>query len=458
MKSVFKFICCGNVDDGKSTLIGRLLLDTNNVKKDQLEDALKASQKNGSKQIELAMLLDGLLSEREQQITIDIAHRFFDYQDIRFHILDCPGHEQYTKNMAIAAAEANTAIVVIDALKGIKPQTLKHIEICNLFQIKNILVCLTKTDLLKNSKGQTDLKKLKPLEKEVQSILKNYNFNYEIIPVSAVTGFNTNFVLKFLYKNALKHIESEEKNSKQILHVLNSKLFKNTRYYYAKPVFQNKEILNEKFTVYPQNTPVTITENFDNGSFNILENVDISKGDCLSNTEVFISNKISHKSIFFDKKTPSMLFKHGSSIRRVVQLTPSSLELDGELVFNNIEDIKQNGFGIFIDETTKKTLGCAVFSNNQKECAPSMEIINYIIYGATHIKRVQKALEIKSQFHPAPFILDPADLKFKILATEELIMLAEYINSQGTSTICLAETPPKKQNPNCILINLDQEK
>ena len=101
---------------------------------------------------------------------------------------------------------------------------------------------------------------------------------------------------------------------------------------------------------------------------------------------------------------------------------------------------------------------CAVFSNNQKKCAPSMDIVNYIIYGSTHLKRVQKALEIKSQFHPAPFILDPADLKFKILTTEELIMLAEYINSQGTSTICLAETAPEKQNPNCILINLDQEK
>ena len=458
MKSVFKFICCGNVDDGKSTLIGRLLLDTNNVKKDQLDDALKASKKNGSNQIELAMLLDGLLSEREQQITIDIAHRFFDYQDIRFHILDCPGHEQYTKNMAIAAAEANTAIVVIDAIKGIKPQTLKHIEICNLFQIKNILICFTKTDLLKNSKGEIDLKKLKPLEKEVQSLLKNYNFNYEIVPISAVTGFNTDLVLKFLYKNAVEHIEEQEKNNNVIMHVLASKLFKENRYYYAKNILPPPEKNPLKLNIYPQNTTVTITKNFDNGCFSILENVDISKGDCLSNTEVLISNKISHKSLFFDNNTPSMLFKHGSSIRRVVQLTPSMLELDGEIVFNNIKDIKQNGFGIFIDEITKKTLGCAVFSNNQKECDPSMDIVNYIIYGATHLNRVQKALEIKSQFHPAPFILDPADLKFKILTTEELIMLAEYINSQGTSTICLAETEPKKPTSNCILINLDQEK
>ena len=171
MKNLFKFICCGNVDDGKSTLIGRLLLDTNNVKKDQLTDALKASERNGSDKIELAMLLDGLLAEREQQITIDIAHRFFDYQDTRFHILDCPGHEQYTKNMAIAAAEADTAIVVIDITKGIKPQTLKHIEICSLFHIKNLLICLTKADLITWA-GEVDENKLLPLKQEIESVLK----------------------------------------------------------------------------------------------------------------------------------------------------------------------------------------------------------------------------------------------------------------------------------------------
>ena len=200
MQNIFKFICCGNVDDGKSTLIGRLLVNTNNVKRDQLDDALKASKKNGSEKMEFAMLLDGLLAEREQQITIDIAHRFFDYKDIRFHILDCPGHEQYTKNMAIAAAEVNTAIVVIDSTKGIKPQTLKHIEICNLFNVKNLLIALTKTDLLpQNFETKNSNPILQKLEEEIITHLASYQFNYEIIPVSAITGFNMDYVLKFLY-------------------------------------------------------------------------------------------------------------------------------------------------------------------------------------------------------------------------------------------------------------------
>ena len=138
MNCLFKFICCGSVDDGKSTLIGRLLIDSGNVKKDQLEDTLKASKRNGSDILELAMLLDGLMAEREQQITIDIAHRYFDYQDIRFHILDCPGHKQYTQNLAIAAAQADTAVVVIDVTKGISDQTRRHIEICSDFRIKRM--------------------------------------------------------------------------------------------------------------------------------------------------------------------------------------------------------------------------------------------------------------------------------------------------------------------------------
>ena len=135
MDNLYKFICCGSVDDGKSTLLGRLLLNTGNIKEDQLDDARKISQQKGFENIELGLLLDGLLDEREQQITIDVAHRFFDFDNTRFHILDCPGHEQYTKNMAIAAAEAQAAVLVIDLTKGVSPQTLRHIEICSLFQI-----------------------------------------------------------------------------------------------------------------------------------------------------------------------------------------------------------------------------------------------------------------------------------------------------------------------------------
>lgn len=455
MKHLFKFICCGNVDDGKSTLIGRLLLDTNNVKKDQIEDALKASHKNGSAQLEPAMLLDGLLDEREQQITIDVAHRYFDYNDIRFHILDCPGHEQYTKNMAIAAAEADTAIIVVDTTKGIKPQTLKHIEICDLFQLKNILICLTKTDLLPESK-KADIINL--IKTELSNILNTYNFSYKIIPVSAITGENTSQVIEFLYEQAINH--SYIKQDQITAHILTSKLFKIKRYYYPTGSYKNKLKRDMQLTVLPQNHIVTITNVFENGTFNIAENIDISKGDCLTNTHVFVSNKIKHKTIWFEHPTQSMIFKHGANIRKVISLTPDLLELNDVIIFNNINEIKTNGFGIFIDEATKKTIGCAVFMDNKQDKAAQEENKTYIFTGSG----IQKTLKIKqeqSHFFPSPVLIDEEKIKeifFEDTVIDPQVLqkkgleLADYFNKNGQNVFYLTQKLIVPINSNTVLI------
>lgn len=456
MKHLFKFICCGNVDDGKSTLIGRLLLDTNNVKKDQIEDALRASHKNGAIHLEPAMLLDGLLDEREQQITIDVAHRYFDYNDIRFHILDCPGHEQYTKNMAIAAAEANTAIIVVDTTKGIKPQTLKHIEICDLFQLKNILICLTKTDLLPENKKETIINLIKT---DLITILNQYSFSYNIIPVSAITGENTDKVINFLYEQALEH--ANMKQDKITAHILTSKLFKINRYYYPAGSYKNLLKRDMQLTVLPQNHIVTITNVFENGTFNIAENIDISKGDCLTNTHVFVSNKIKHKTIWFDHPTPSMIFKHGTNIRKVVSLTPELLELNDVIIFNNIDEIKTNGFGIFIDEASKKTLGCAVFMNNKQDDSSQQENKTYIFIG-TGIQKTLKVKQEQSKFFPTPVLIDEEKIKeifFKNTAVDPIILqqkgleFANYLNQNGQNVFYLTQELIVPLNSNSVLIH-----
>ncbi len=456
MKHLFKFICCGNVDDGKSTLIGRLLLDTNNVKKDQIEDALRASHKNGAIHLEPAMLLDGLLDEREQQITIDVAHRYFDYNDIRFHILDCPGHEQYTKNMAIAAAEANTAIIVVDTTKGIKPQTLKHIEICDLFQLKNILICLTKTDLLPENKKETIINLIKT---DLISILNQYSFSYNIIPVSAITGENTDKVINFLYEQALAH--ANIKQDKITAHILTSKLFKIKRYYYPASAYKNLLKRDMQLTVLPQNHIVTITNVFENGTFNIAENIDISKGDCLTNTHVFVSNKIKHKTIWFDHPTPSMIFKHGTNIRKVVSLTPELLELNDVIIFNNIDEIKTNGFGIFIDEASKKTLGCAVFMNNKQDNSSQQENKTYIFIG-TGIQKTLKVKQEQAKFFPTPILIDEEKIKeifFKNTVVDPIILqqkgleLANYLNQNGQNVFYLTQELIVPLNSNAVLIH-----
>jgi bifunctional enzyme CysN/CysC len=157
-KSLLRFITCGSVDDGKSTLIGRLLYDSKMIFEDQLE-ALQADSKRVGTQgqeIDFALLVDGLAAEREQGITIDVAYRFFATEKRKFIVADCPGHEQYTRNMFTGASSADLAIMMIDARKGVLVQTRRHSYLCNLIGIKNIVLAVNKMDLVDYSQQVYD--------------------------------------------------------------------------------------------------------------------------------------------------------------------------------------------------------------------------------------------------------------------------------------------------------------
>ncbi|MDE1467292.1 sulfate adenylyltransferase subunit CysN [Aurantiacibacter sp. D1-12] len=149
-KTMLRFITCGSVDDGKSTLIGRLLYDSKMIFEDQLEALSNDSKKVGTQgqEIDFALLVDGLAAEREQGITIDVAYRFFNTEKRKFIVADCPGHEQYTRNMVTGASTADLAIVMIDARKGVLVQTRRHSYLCNLIGIKNIVLAVNKMDLV----------------------------------------------------------------------------------------------------------------------------------------------------------------------------------------------------------------------------------------------------------------------------------------------------------------------
>ena len=149
-KTMLRFITCGSVDDGKSTLIGRLLYDSKMIFEDQL-DALSADSKKVGTQgqeIDFALLVDGLAAEREQGITIDVAYRFFNTEKRKFIVADCPGHEQYTRNMVTGASSADLAVILIDARKGVLVQTRRHSYICHLLGVKNIVLAVNKMDLV----------------------------------------------------------------------------------------------------------------------------------------------------------------------------------------------------------------------------------------------------------------------------------------------------------------------
>ncbi|MDC3055965.1 sulfate adenylyltransferase subunit CysN [Paracoccaceae bacterium] len=149
-KSLLRFITCGSVDDGKSTLLGRLLFETKAVFSDQFSQLKADSKKFGTQgdSIDYALLLDGLAAEQEQGITIDVAYRFFSTEKRKFIVADTPGHEQYTRNMATGASTADAAVILIDARKGILAQTKRHSYICHLFGIKHIIVAVNKMDLV----------------------------------------------------------------------------------------------------------------------------------------------------------------------------------------------------------------------------------------------------------------------------------------------------------------------
>jgi bifunctional enzyme CysN/CysC len=148
-KSMLRFITCGSVDDGKSTLIGRLLYDSKMIFEDQLAALESDSKKSGTQgqDIDLALLVDGLAAEREQGITIDVAYRFFATEKRKFIVADCPGHEQYTRNMVTGASTADLAVILIDARKGVLVQTRRHSFLCKLLGIKNIVLAVNKMDL-----------------------------------------------------------------------------------------------------------------------------------------------------------------------------------------------------------------------------------------------------------------------------------------------------------------------
>ncbi|HYQ94177.1 MAG TPA: GTP-binding protein, partial [Burkholderiales bacterium] len=145
---VLRFITAGSVDDGKSTLIGRLLHDTRAIFEDQLAAVARASSKRGQEDIDLSLLTDGLEAEREQGITIDVAYRYFATPRRKFIIADTPGHEQYTRNMVTGASTADAAVILIDARKGVLPQTRRHAYIAHLLGVRHIVVAVNKMDLV----------------------------------------------------------------------------------------------------------------------------------------------------------------------------------------------------------------------------------------------------------------------------------------------------------------------
>jgi len=187
-KDMLRFLTCGSVDDGKSTLIGRLLHDSKMIFEDQLAAITKDSKKLGTTgdKVDLALLVDGLQSEREQGITIDVAYRYYSTDKRKFIIADTPGHEQYTRNMVTGASNCDLAIILIDARGGVKTQTRRHSFLVSLLGIKHVIVAVNKMDLKKYSEAVYE-----DIKKDYLEFSKQLNIPHiQFIPLSALDGDN----------------------------------------------------------------------------------------------------------------------------------------------------------------------------------------------------------------------------------------------------------------------------
>lgn len=214
-KTMLRFITCGSVDDGKSTLIGRLLYDSKMIFEDQLSALQSDSKKVGTQgqDIDFALLVDGLAAEREQGITIDVAYRFFNTEKRKFIVADCPGHEQYTRNMVTGASTADLAVILIDARKGVLVQTKRHSYLCHLIGIRNIVLAVNKMDLVDYAQDVFDR-----IVAEYSEFAKSIGIeNFTAMPISGFKGDNITTLSDNTpwYDGAtlIDHLETVEVNS-----------------------------------------------------------------------------------------------------------------------------------------------------------------------------------------------------------------------------------------------------
>ncbi len=403
-----RFITAGNVDDGKSTLIGRLLYDSGSIHSDQLGVIAKQTKTDT---IDLSLITDGLRAEREQGITIDVAYKYFSTQKRKFIIADAPGHEQYTRNMITGASNSDLIIILIDARNGITAQTKRHASIGSLVGIKKALVLINKIDLVNYS--EEIFQNISSDFENLRTELKYTEVQY--IPVSALVGDNivdlstrTNWYKGKTLLDILETITIDSNENKstrfQVQWVIRPKTdaFHDYRGY-AGPILSGFFTKNDKVKILPQNIETTIVKievNLkevdivkagENAVLHFAEDVDISRGDSivkldenptvtnqisswvswLDNSELQIGKpyllqhrfktvRVKIKSI--DKKwdVNNWEFNESSQIK-MNDIGQISFQTSQPIVIDKFEENDKNGNAILIDESTNNTVGALMF-------------------------------------------------------------------------------------------------
>jgi sulfate adenylyltransferase subunit 1 len=409
--NVLKIATAGSVDDGKSTLIGRLLYDTKSLTDDKLEAIEEKSKQRGFDYLDFSLATDGLVAEREQGITIDVAHIYFSTRKKSFIIADTPGHIEYTRNMVTGASTAQVSIVLIDARNGVVEQTYRHFFINNLLRIKNVVIAINKMDLVDFSEDKYNRIKGEIEYLAGKSDYKNQHLTF--IPMSALQGDNV--VSKsentpwYAGETLLHHLEKldvEDINEvSQVRFPVQTVIRPKTDEYhdfrgYAGKIYGGDLAIGDKIVVLPSQTKSTIKSiHFFNEAFvkakngssvtiTLEDNVNVSRGDMLvkANEEPIITKQLGATICWMDKEplreSQKYYIKHGvnDAQAKITQLSSilktdfsGKIDYPSELALNQIGDIqlklskpllidaydqnKSNGAFILINPKTNNTVG-----------------------------------------------------------------------------------------------------
>ena len=372
---ILKIATAGSVDDGKSTLIGRLLYETNSITKDKIEALETASQRRGLDFLDLSLLTDGLIAEREQGITIDVANIYFSTPTRKYIIADTPGHIEYTRNMITGASNASVSVILIDARQGVVEQTKRHFYIASMLRIKNVVVCVNKMDLVNYS--QSRFEEIKNEFLEIASKIKFEGQAIEFIPISSLYGENiskkSTEISWYEGGSLLDCIEqidlkSEILNQKSIFPVQLVIRPKSEEYHdyrgYAGKIASGSFTVGDAVTILPtgRTTQIESIEKFESKLesaqkdesvvITLKDDVDVSRGNMIVKTgQEPQSRKEVLAQICWLDATPltagkTYLLQHGiNRVKAKVQSIDSALDIVSLDVLSEISELNLNGIG-----------------------------------------------------------------------------------------------------------------
>lgn len=409
---LLRFITAGSVDDGKSTLIGRLLYDSKNILIDQLEALEKSTKNRTDGSVDLALLTDGLRAEREQGITIDVAYRYFTTPKRKFIIADAPGHVQYTRNMITGASNANLIIILVDARQGVVEQTRRHSIIASLLKIKHVVVAINKMDLVEYSQDVYNNIVIDYADVANQLGLKDVTY----IPISALNGDNivdkSETITWYEGKPLLEFLEAVEIDNDinltdprfQVQLVIRPQTEDLHDYRgYAGQVTSGIYKVGDKVTVLPAGIETTISTLEVGGksvdevfapqsvTIQLADDIDISRGDSIVKSDNLpqVSNELDVLLCWMDDKPlipgNKYYLQHGSRlVRSVVKQVEYKLDVNSlqqqpvegnvklnevvkaviktasPLVFDSYDRLNENGSAVLIDETSNSTVAAVL--------------------------------------------------------------------------------------------------